>query len=225
MYVGGSVVVGKSTAVAMSLAAAILLVSCASAESGVESATDAGGVGEAIQESGADQPADAAPRGFEFASGFLEFGDFDPYTLGDGIFNPCTEITEEEFAAAGFSNKRHQTKPDALSDGMTSCYFGEIRDDGVVRGFSNGTINRVVAEERDLVIHGYTSELLPEMYVLKPRRDNGASCFTQIDTVRGGFGTQVAGPRGRITTDEACALAINDLEALYVRYGEPTEPA
>ncbi len=218
----------KSTAVvAMLLAAAILLVSCASAESGVESATDAGGVGEAIQESGADQPtaAGVAPRGFEFASGFLEFGDFDPYTLGDDIFNPCTEITEQEFAAAGFDNKRGQTEPDVLSDGMTSCYFGEIRDDGVVRGFSNGTINRVVAEERDLVIHGYTSELLPEMYVLKPRRDNGASCFTQIDTVRGGFGTQVAGPRGRITTDEACALAINDLEALYMRYGEPTEPA
>ena len=218
----------KSTAVvAMLLAAAILLVSCASAESEVESASDAGGVGEAIQESGADQLATAGVglRGFEFASGFLEFGDFDPYTLGNDIFNPCTEITEQEFAAAGFSNKRHQTKPDALSDGMTSCYFGEIRDDGVVRGFSNGTINRVVAEERDLVIHGYTSELLPEMYVLKPRRDNGASCFTQIDTVRGGFGTQVAGPRGRITTDEACALAINDLEALYVRYGEPTEPA
>ena len=218
----------KSTAVvAMLLAAAILLVSCASAESGVESATDAGGVGEAIQESGADQLATAGVglRGFEFASGFLEFGDFDPYTIGDDIFNPCTEITEQEFAAAGFDNKRGQTEPDVLSDGMTSCYFGEIRDDGVVRGFSNGTINRVVAEERDLVIHGYTSELLPEMYVLKPRRDNGASCFTQIDTVRGGFGTQVAGPRGRITTDEACALAINDLEALYMRYGEPTEPA
>ena len=202
-----------------------LLAGCAGAEAGVESASGSTEVGEVAQQRGSDQPADAAPRGFEFASGFLEFGDFDPYTLGDDIFNPCTEITEQEFAAAGFDNKRGQTEPDVLSDGMTSCYFGEIRDDGVVRGFSNGTINRVVAEERDLVIHGYTSELLPEMYVLKPRRDNGASCFTQIDTVRGGFGTQVAGPRGRITTDEACALAINDLEALYMRYGEPTEPA
>ena len=45
---------------------------------------------------------DATPRGFQFESGFLEFGEFDPYTLGNDIFNPCTEITEEEFAAAGF---------------------------------------------------------------------------------------------------------------------------
>ena len=218
----------KSIVVAVAvLVAGGLLAGCAGAGVGVESASDSTEVGEVSQQSGSDQPtaAGVAPRGFEFASGFLEFGDFDPYTLGDDIFNPCTEITEQEFAAAGFDNKRGQTEPDVLSDGMTSCYFGEIRDDGVVRGFSNGTINRVVAEERDLVIHGYTSELLPEMYVLKPRRDNGASCFTQIDTVRGGFGTQVAGPRGRITTDEACALAINDLEALYMRYGEPTEPA
>ena len=106
----GSFVVWKSTAVvAMLLAAAILLVSCASAESGVESATDAGGVGEAIQESGADQLATAGVglRGFEFASGFLEFGDFDPYTIGDDGFNPCTEITEQEFAAAGFEQMRY----------------------------------------------------------------------------------------------------------------------
>ena len=159
------------------------------------------------------------PRGFQFKSGFLEFGEFDPYTLGDNIFNPCTEITEQEFTEAGFDNKRGQTEPSAISQGMTSCYFGEIRTDGVVRGFSNGTLNRTVAEESDLLIQGYTSELLPEMYVVKPRRDNGASCFTQIDTLRGGFGTQATGPRGRITTEEACALAIADLEALYLRYG------
>ena len=212
----------KSTVmVAAVLVSGGLLAGCAGAEVGVESATDAHGIGEAARESGADQPAadDAAPRGFEFASGFLEFGDFDPYTLGDDIFNPCTEITEEEFAAAGFSNKRHQTKPDAFNRGMTSCYFGKRRSDGVTRGFSNGTLNRSVAEELDLVMDPRPSELLPEMYLLKPRGGNEGMCFTQIDTNRGGFGTQAGGSPIRISTDEACDMAIADLESLYEAYG------
>ena len=179
-------------------------------------------VGEAPHQSGSDQPtaADAAPRGFEFASGFLEFGDFDPYTLGDDIFNPCTEITEQEFAAAGFDNKRGQTEPDALNRGMTSCYFGERRPDGVTRGFSNGTLSRNIANERNLVMDPHPSELLPEMYVLRPRGDNEGICFTQIDTKRGGFGTQAGGSPIRISTNEACSIAIADLESLYEVYGK-----
>jgi len=161
----------------------------------------------------------SGPRGFQFESGFIAFGEFDPYTLGDSIFNPCTEITEEEFAAAGFNNKRHQTKPDAFNRGMTSCYFGETRSDGVTRGFSNGTLNRSVAEELGLVMDPRPSELLPEMYVLKPRGGNAGMCFTQIDTNRGGFGTQAGGSPSRITTDEACDMAIADLESLYESYG------
>ena len=212
----------KSTvAVTVMLTAGRLLAGCSGVESGVEPPSGSTEVGEVSQQSGADQSTAVgiAPRGFEFASGFLEFGDFDPYTLGDDIFNPCTEITEEEFAAAGFSNKRHQTKPDAFNRGMTSCYFGERRSDGVTRGFSNGTLNRSVAEELDLVMDPRPSELLPEMYLLKPRGGNEGMCFTQIDTNRGGFGTQAGGSPIRISTDEACDMAIADLESLYEAYG------
>ena len=30
---------------------------------------------------------------FHFASGTLELGDFDPATLGDDLFDPCTELS------------------------------------------------------------------------------------------------------------------------------------
>ena len=40
---------------------------------------------------------------FHFASGTLELGDFDPATLGDDLFDPCTEISAEEYAAAGMT--------------------------------------------------------------------------------------------------------------------------
>ena len=217
----GSFAVWKSTAVAMSLAAAILLVSCASAESGVESATDAGGVGEAIQESGADQPtaADAAPRGFEFASGFLEFGDFDPYTLGDEGFNPCTEITEQEFAAAGFDQMRYYDTNDPFSNGIALCDFGGLSDDASAGGFYGGQIDRAIAEEHGLILPQFTSASIPELYVIRSKIGMEGICFAQIDTKRGSFGTHFGGPSGRIETDRACVEAIKRAEAVFAVFG------
>ncbi len=215
----------KSTAVvAMLLAAAILLVSCASAESEVESASDAGGVGEAIQESGADQLATAGVglRGFEFASGFLEFGDFDPYTLGDDIFNPCTEITEQEFAAAGFEGIDYGSESDtAISRGLDMCHFEVSSTNAVVGGFYGGSIitDPRALSKQGLALTNHESDIIPELYVVAPKNGKHASCFSQIDTVRGVFGTSATGPSGRITQDQACAIAVEHAEQLYLRYG------
>ena len=212
----------KSTAVvAMLLAAAILLVSCASAESEVESASDAGGVGEAIQESGADQLATAGVglRGFEFASGFLEFGDFDPYTLGDDIFNPCTEIAEQEFAAAGFEQMRYYDADDPFSNGIASCEFGGPSDDASAGGFYGGQIDRTIAEERGLVIPKFSSASIPELYVIRSKIGMEGTCYAQIDTRRGSFGTHFGGLPGRMETDRACLEAIKRAEAMFAVFG------
>lgn len=65
----------KMTAVSMALAGAVLLASgCVPSEK--------------IGSVAALEPAEeAAPRGFYFKSGVLEFGDFDPYSLGDSLFS------------------------------------------------------------------------------------------------------------------------------------------
>ena len=212
----------KSTAVvAMLLAAAILLVSCASAESEVESASDAGGVGEAIQESGSDQPtaAGVGPRGFEFASGFLEFGDFDPYAIGDDGFNPCTEITEQEFAAAGFEQMRYYDANDPFSNGIAVCNFGGPSDDASAGGFYGGQIDRTIAEENGLILPQFTSASIPELYVIKSKIGMEGTCYTQIDTRRGSFGTHFGGLPGRMETDHACVEAIKRAEAMFAVFG------
>ena len=202
-----------------------LLVGCAGAEAGVESVTDAGGGGEVSQQSGSDQPtaAGVAPRGFEFASGFLEFGDFDPYAIGDDIFNPCTEITEEEFAAAGFEQMRYDDGNSPFSRGIASCDFGGARADGAISGFHVGVINKAIAEERDLVLSSYTSDLLPELYVTRPGSNSEGICFAQIDTVRGAFTAHVGGPPPRVNRDQACAMAIENVERLFLNYGIPSD--
>ena len=201
----------KSTVVVtVMLATGGLFSGCAGVESGIGSASGSN-----------EDAAGAAPRGFEFESGFLEFGDFDPYAIGDDGFNPCTEITEQEFATAGFEDMWFEDDgAGALGRGMSSCFFAGDLPDGVVHGFSNGQLNRSIAAERGLLVREYTSLLLPELYAVAPRGGNEGMCFIQIDTVRGSFGTQAGGSPNRTTTDEACKLAIKDLETLYNHFGK-----
>ena len=212
----------KSTVVVtVMLAAGGLFSGCAGVESRVEPTSDSTEVGEVPQQSGADHShsADAAPRGFEFESGFLEFGDFDPYTLGDDGFNPCTEITEEEFAAARFDQMQYDDGNNPFSQGIPSCDFGGVRADGAISGFHVGVINRAIAEERNLVLSGYTSDLLPELYVTRPGNNSEGVCFAQVDTVRGAFKAHVGGPPPRMNRDQACAMAIENVESLFLNYG------
>ncbi len=199
----------KSTAVATAvLAAGGLLAGCAGAEVGVESASDT-----------SEDAAGAAPRGFEFASGFLEFGDFDPYAIGDEGFNPCTEITEQEFAAAGFDQMRYYDANDPFSNGIAVCNFGGPSDDASAGGFYGGQIDRTIAEENGLILPQFTSASIPELYVIKSKIGIEGACFAQIDTKRGSFGTHFGGPSGRIETDRACVEAINRAEAMFAVFG------
>ena len=202
----------KSTAVATAvLAAGGLLAGCAGVESGIDPASDT-----------SEDAAGAAPRGFEFKSGFLEFGDFDPYTLGDNGFNPCTEITEQEFAAAGFEQMRYNDGNNPFSRGIVSCVFASDRDDAV-SGFYGGVIDKSVAEERGSIMVEYQSKVLPELYTLPASTGMEGACYSQIDTPRGAFGTYAGGSPRRITTGEACEMAIENAERLFLNYGTPSD--
>ena len=202
----------KSTAVVTAvLAASGLLAGCAGVESRIDSASDT-----------SEDAAGVAPRGFEFASGFLEFGDFDPYTLGDDGFNPCTEITEQEFVEAGFEGMNYDGE-NPLSKGLAVCDFASDRDDAAGGGFYGGVIDRHIAEQRGLVLAEYQSKVLPELYTLAAANGMEGVCYTQIDTVRGAFGTQAGGSPRRITTGEACEMAIEYAERLFLSYGTPSD--
>ena len=159
------------------------------------------------------------PRGFQFESGFLEFGEFDPYAIGDDVFNPCTEITEEEFAEAGLEQMAFDDGNNPFSRGIPSCDFGGIRKDGSISGFHVGVMNRAIAEERQLVLTDYGSDLLPELYVTRPSGISEGACFAQVDTARGAFKAHAGGPQSRVDRDQACAMAIENVEKIFLAYG------
>lgn len=162
-------------------------------------------------ESAADKP---QAQAFVFKSGVLEIGDFDPYTIGDDIFDPCTEITKEEFAAAGFEDVEPlPEKYAAFARGMSAC-DSQNGDELFPPAFMSSNANRkVVAEQVELF--DYKSEVLPTLYTFGPLSGIGPSCYAQIDTVRGAITTIVAGIEGFGDRKQNCDRAINALESLY----------
>ncbi|MBF4547762.1 DUF3558 family protein [Corynebacterium afermentans subsp. lipophilum] len=153
-----------------------------------------------------------APAAFHFESGTLEIGDFDPYTLGGDIFDPCTEISPEEFAAAGFHNVEPIPEEYAgLARGLSAC---EVWDEGKFHvGFMNNNANHRSIEEIGNLLE-YKSDRLPTLYTHGPRNGTGPDCFAQVDTQRGGIIAAVPGFEGYDSPEDTCAKAIAALESL-----------
>lgn len=158
--------------------------------------------------------ADSGSQAFVFDSGVLEIGDFDPYTLGDDLFDPCTEITAEEFAAAGFDNVEPMPEEYAgLARGLSSCDV--VSDDSFNAPiFMNNNADRQHVQEMTGLLP-YESEILPTLFTYGPRGGQGIDCFAQVDTSRGGLIAGLPGIEGFGSQEENCARAIDTFEALY----------
>lgn len=156
-----------------------------------------------------------APAAFNFKSGVLEIGDFDPYTLGDNIFDPCTEISPEEFAAAGFDNVEPLPEEYAgLAKGLSSCNF-TAHPQLPVEGISQNNASRSEVRKQVDLLEQYRSQLLPEIFVYGPKSGFGTHCYAQLDTARGGIVSIASGWDGVNSMDEVCKTAVENLENLY----------
>ena len=210
----------RSAAVSSVLAGVVLLVSgCVPSEKieGVAAFPPASSV------SASESAAGETPRAFYFESGVLEFGDFDPYSLGDSLFNPCTEITPEEYAAAGFPEVIVKDEGRTFH-GLNTCHLPSTEEQlkkAVGISFANGNITREMVEERGLLLPEYRSELIPELFAIAANEHYPGICYIQIDTVRGGFGASAGGDPRFVTTEEMCNAAIEIVEQLYRTFGNP----
>lgn len=164
--------------------------------------------------------ADPGSQAFVFDSGVLEIGDFDPYTLGDDLFDPCTEITAEEFAAAGFDNVEPMPEEYAgLARGLSSCDV-EKHDEVPGEGFGNNNASRVEIEAQTELLTNYRSDLLPTLFVYGPRGDISTNCYAQVDTAKGGLVSEVSGIDGFHKQETTCQIAVENLEELFITHSE-----
>ena len=175
-----------------------------------DSAESAGGAIDGSAGSSAD-----APAAFHFKSGTLEIGDFDPHTLGDDIFDPCTEISPEEFAAAGFDNVEPIPEEYAgLARGLSAC---EIKDEGgrIELSLMNNNADRQYIEDSTGLIEITNSKPLPEAFAYGPRGGVGDDCYVQVDTHRGGIVVISPGSLDQSQQAQNCVKAFQALEEIF----------
>lgn len=156
--------------------------------------------------------ATAVAPAFHFQSGDLPLGEFDPHTIGDNLFDPCSEISDAEFAAAGFS-KDPSGPIDQSAIGLKSCPI-ETDDPAELLGLiANAASADIIAAESPR-ISNVNSVLIPSAFAVAGTTGD-ASCFFVVETERG----SLAGYAGSLFQDapatDLCPRAKEILESFY----------
>ena len=162
-------------------------------------------------DSGSDSAQEDVPA-FHFASGDLVLGDFDYEAIKDNLFNPCEEISAEEFAAVGFETVKHQF---TLSGGGIGCgLVGRDVNRGYTISTSSATRRHIESRPED-VVNGSASTVLPGLVTYRGAKEGGFGCVAAVDTARGQFSVAVGQGLKPAKFDELCASAVEIIEEFY----------
>lgn len=203
----------KKSSVAMTLVIASMWVTGCSSAEGEQTAAGA-------ETPGAVSTGKEARQAFVFESGTLEIGDFDPQALGDDLFDPCTEISAAEFAAAGFENVE---PADEVSRGLNPdsrvCFF--TRETSLVAEALIAS-PRVTPEDHSIPsdLGPSLSSSIPGLVTYAPNLESGLDCFAEVVTLRGALTSAATGRQGVHDLDTVCHYAVENLESLWSKAPE-----
>ncbi|MCT1449157.1 DUF3558 domain-containing protein [Corynebacterium sp. p3-SID1194] len=159
-------------------------------------------------------PSEDDPPAFHFESGDVVLGDFVYDDVKGNIFNPCEEISPEEFARIGFEtegeSKRSETKD------IYSCFLDKPGDtSGLSYVVIGGSANLMMAVDQGAIVETGVSDVVPSVYSYGPIGVEADICYAAVDTTRGQFAAAVGGIENVYDHDELCNRSIEILEALY----------
>ncbi|MBG6122022.1 DUF3558 family protein [Corynebacterium aquatimens] len=176
--------------------------SAANTNSGADAVSDTDAVSENHSE---DRPA------FHFQSGDLELGDFDYEEIKDNLFDPCTEISAEEFAAVGLEADQKSTF--ITNVGGIACGIDDNHPNYVLNLF---TIPRSMEniQEWNTSAEPYTTQI-PNSFRYRGHTPGEETCIVAVDTERGHVGIGATAIRGGARFDKLCETAGHLLEGLY----------
>ena len=167
-----------------------------------------------------DSSDSAGQKAFVFESDTVPIGDFDPFTLApEDYFDPCNDITEEEFRRAGFTGEIKRSTDGEIDspNGTSICTFRDPENLTFI-GLMSVEGNRKVAEDLGGVEGDIVSSVLPELYAY--HRGYYVSlpntCISQVDTERGGIAAAYYTVDESVSVDEHCRIATEAMEALYL---------
>jgi len=149
---------------------------------------------------------------FHFASGDLPLGEFDPYTIGDDLFDPCAEISDEEFAAAGFTKLRGGSVIRGAA-GQKGCAF-DTGAEQVSSGLASNAASAELITQKTPKIEGWYSDIIPGAFAVGGLAGSNI-CFFAVETTRGVVTAFTRSIKNNISQDELCARSRSTLEAFF----------
>ena len=149
---------------------------------------------------------------FHFASGTLELGDFDPDTLGDDLFDPCTEISAEEYAAAGMTGVEPEP---VISSGVAEGCRTDQPEPALTRTvIASRTTAQDAAGAPEYEFARADSEV-EGIYTFKNPVADPYLCVAQVDTVRGGLAIGIGVSGVKKERIDPCQRAVDELSRLF----------
>ena len=149
---------------------------------------------------------------FHFASGTLELGDFNPDTLGDDLFDPCTEISAEEYAAAGITGVEPEP---AISSGVAEGCRTDQPEPALTRTvIASRTTAQDAADAPEYEFARADSEV-EGIYTFKNPVADPYLCVAQVDTVRGGLAIGIGVSGVKKERIDPCQRAVDELSRLF----------
>ena len=159
-------------------------------------------------------PSEDDPPAFHFESGDVVLGDFVYDDVKGNIFNPCEEISPEEFARIGFETEG-ESKRSEIKD-IYSCFLDKPGDtSGLSYVVIGGSANLMMAVDQGAIVETGVSDVVPSVYSYGPIGVEADICYAAVDTTRGQFAAAVGGIENVYDHDELCNRSIEILEALY----------
>ncbi|SES29673.1 DUF3558 family protein [Corynebacterium cystitidis] len=229
LYLGETMVCwARFVAVVGVVVVAALLSSCAASDVGlvpVGPAVGAGGDepagaesgGSSVPEGAGGQAGSVAPGeavgAFHFDSGTLEIGPFDPLEVYPDVFDPCQEISAEEFAAAGFKTDGVTTP---LANGsILSCVLLPADEGGEFDIILAGNlVDRQEISEKNGIYLDNVSKIVPGMFLYVESGVEEANCSAAVSTKRGHLIAFSLDVYTKKSQDDHCKNAIQTLENL-----------
>lgn len=150
---------------------------------------------------------------FQFKSGTLAIGEFSSSSVEGNLFDPCTEISPEEYEAAGIPDVR-PVPADQQLPGYNSCDTGLYEDKVgqrlVISGGSRSEAGYKTSSDNHLE---YPESVVPGLYTITS--DLSGVCIAQVDTERGGLKVQMSAQGLGSEDVDSCQVARETIENLY----------
>lgn len=156
---------------------------------------------------------DSDAPAFHFASGDLPLGDFDYEAIKDNLFDPCKEISAEEFAAVGFSSNG-KTLRDEIQN-LNACRLDSIENPSAYALLISGPKNRGEFRDAGLIVDENPSALIPQAYSSKAAKSEDNICYATVDTARGQLAVAIDDLFGDSPREALCSEAVQILESFY----------